>query len=149
MNIINSFSAVLTKKLTARQLEEPKREFLKTPTNVRFSNSSMNQRKRLNFAETLKCMDNANSVIHALMLTVNTNCKEKLICQVTSWLRCALSSTKKVFACTVKDANFCTPSMTWNQNYRTFKHWRKELDLPTKGIIRLAKIQVLSVFGLI
>lgn len=149
MNLINSFSVPANKNHIVKQLEEPRRESSKMRTNVRFLSNNMNLKKRPNCAETLKCMDNVNSVTHALMLMENTNCKEKHISQATLWRRCAPSSTKREFACTENDANFCTLCMIWNQNYRIFKPWKKEADLPNRGIIKSAKIQVLSAFGLI
>merc|ERR1711964_192357 len=48
------------------------------------SDNNTNQRKKLNSAETSKCMENANSETTAHMLTENTNSKRRPTCQATS-----------------------------------------------------------------
>jgi len=98
-------------KSTARQQEEHRREDLTMQKKDSNSNNNMKARRKLNCAETLKCMVNANSETPAHMLMVPTNYKRKHIFQATSWPSYALNSTKMVSACMVKDANSYTVSM--------------------------------------
>jgi hypothetical protein len=117
-------------KTITKPPDQHRRESSKTLTSVRFSNNNTSRKKRPNCAKTLKCMEHANSETHALTLTENISCKEKHISQATLWLRCATNSTERVFAPMENDASFCTPSMIWKKNYRMFKLWKKEADLP-------------------
>lgn len=67
------------------KLQEEQKERLSLPQLKEFnSDNNMNLRRKLNFAETLKCMENANSETHAHMLTENINSKRRHTYQAIS-----------------------------------------------------------------
>jgi len=133
---------------SAKQLEELERRYSRMPKRDSNSSNNMKQRRKLNCAETSKCMVHANSVILAHMLTESINFKRKHISQATSKLSFALNSTKKDFAYMVKDANSYTASSIWKHHWAMLKPFVKEEDLPSKEIIKSAVIQTLNASGL-
>jgi len=100
----------------------PKKEFN--------SDKPMKLRRRLSFAETLRCMAPADMVTHAHMPTATTSSRKRLISQATSWLNYVYNSTSKVRVLTARDANTSTQSTISKLNSHMFKHWKRELDLP-------------------
>jgi len=50
----------------------------------RHSDNNTSKRRKLSYAETLKCMENANSEIHALTLMEDISFRRKLISQAIS-----------------------------------------------------------------
>jgi hypothetical protein len=96
------------------------------------SNNNTKARRRLNYAETLRCTVAASSVTPAHTHMVLTSFRRRHISQATSWQSFAPNSTEMVSAGMVKDANSYTVSTTSRPNWLTAKHSRKVPDLLSK-----------------
>lgn len=87
-NVSNSKFKILTKSImklnSVKQHVEERKNNSTLPLKECNSDNNTNQKRKPNFAETSKCMENANSVTTAHMLTENTSSKRKPTFQATS-----------------------------------------------------------------
>lgn len=130
-----------------------KQQDLETKSNLtmltRDSNSSnsMKVRRRQSFAETLKCMETANMEIHVHMHMVLINFKKRHIFQAISWQNFVRNFTEMAFVHMVRDANIYIVTTISNLNWHTYKHSKKELDLPNKETTKSVVTRMLTASG--
>ena len=70
--------------ITVKLPEEPVKRHSPVPKTDKPSDNNMSKRRRLSYAETLKCTENANSEIPVHTLTEDISSRRKLISPATS-----------------------------------------------------------------